>query len=108
MKDYIEIRKKGIFYESTGDDAIIIWYFLGYKVNNKKIEFPERSLYKVLGILEEKKISYQVKDSKKQERKYDKALAYEKYRIDKSTEESLKKISVMNEEELKELLRSLK
>lgn len=62
IKSYIIIYKnKGMFYNSFNIDAYILNFLLGFKVlDSRKCGFPESSLVKVLDLLDEKKIDYQI------------------------------------------------
>ena len=66
-KKEIELRKSGKFYNSFGDDAIIIHYLLGYKIVKEKggVGFPESAFNKVINILENEEISYIVYEKDK-------------------------------------------
>ena len=59
-KDLIELRKSGKFYNTFGDDAIILHYLTGYKIVAEKggVGFPETAYNKVINILENEEISY--------------------------------------------------
>lgn len=61
-KDIIELRKSGKFYNSFGDDAIILHYLTGYKIVAEKggVGFPETAYTKVINILENEKVSFVV------------------------------------------------
>ncbi|MBR1413508.1 MAG: hypothetical protein IJ574_02410 [Bacilli bacterium] len=54
------IRKVGKFYQVFDDDAVILWYLFGYRIINRRVGFPISAQNKVLTILEEKKIHYQI------------------------------------------------
>lgn len=60
MKKVI-LKQEGKFVNVYGDDAIIVSYLLNYKLVNNKVGFPISALNKVINILEEKNISYEVK-----------------------------------------------
>ncbi len=65
MKNYsLTLYKTGKFYNVYNDDGIIIHYLLGYKYleYKKSAGFPESALNKVKGVLESKKISYEIYD----------------------------------------------
>lgn len=59
-KELIELRKSGKFYNSFGDDAIILHYLMGYKIVAEKggVGFPETAFNKVVNILEDEEVSY--------------------------------------------------
>ena len=53
--------KSGSFYNCYNEDAIILNYLLGYKIiKNNQSGFPLNALNKVINILEEKNINYQI------------------------------------------------
>ena len=55
-KDLLLIFKSGRFYNTYGDDSIILNYLFGYKIiKENKVGFPINSLVKVLNTLEDKK-----------------------------------------------------
>ena len=59
-KEVIELRKSGKFYNTFGDDAIILHYLMGYKIVAEKggVGFPETAFNKVINALEDAEISY--------------------------------------------------
>lgn len=59
-KELIELRKSGKFYNSFGDDAIILHYLTGYKIVAEKggVGFPETAYNKVINALEDEEVSY--------------------------------------------------
>ncbi len=79
-KELIELRKSGKFYNSFGDDAIIIHYLMGYKIVAEKggVGFPETAFNKVINTLEDEEISYKVydKDSVIAEKNFKKLNSY--------------------------------
>lgn len=71
--------KKGKFYNTYGDDSIILNYLFGYKIlKDNKLGFPENILTKVLNTIEDKKISYSIisNDENPIIKKYDKLNKY--------------------------------
>ncbi len=61
-KELIELRKSGKFYNTFGDDAIILHYLMGYRIVAEKggVGFPETAYNKVINALEDAEISYVV------------------------------------------------
>ena len=57
-KDYLVIRKEGLFYSVFDSDAEILNYLFDYKIINNRCGFPINAINKVLNTLEEKKINY--------------------------------------------------
>ena len=60
-KNYILLRQIGKFINAFDEDALIINYLLDYKLANGKIGFPSNTLSKVINILEDNYISYEIK-----------------------------------------------
>lgn len=62
-KNAVNIYKSGMFYNVYGDDAVILYCLLNYKVTYKKTAgFPDSALNKVKNKLEEEKINYNIYD----------------------------------------------
>ena len=61
-KELVELRKSGKFYNTFGDDAIILHYLMGYKIVAEKggVGFPETAYNKVINALEDAEVSYRV------------------------------------------------
>ena len=59
-KNYINLRKVGGFYQCFDEDAYLLFYLFGYKVNNDRAGFPISSLNKIINTLDNKKINYMV------------------------------------------------
>ena len=62
MKNSLVLRQIGKFYNVLDDDCYILFYLFGYKISNYKSGFPFSALNKVKNELEEKKISFILKD----------------------------------------------
>lgn len=79
-KDLIELRKSGKFYNTFGDDAIILHYLTGYKIVKEKggVGFPETAYNKIINILENEEVSYIVyeKDNIIEEKNFKKLNSY--------------------------------
>ena len=79
-KELIELRKSGKFYNSFGDDAIILHYLLGYKIVAEKggVGFPETAYNKVINTLDEEEVSYIVyeKENILEEKNFKKLNSY--------------------------------
>ena len=56
-KNYIVLIKKGNFYYSYDEDALVINYLFDYKIINNKVGFPINTINKVLNILKKEDIS---------------------------------------------------
>lgn len=59
-KNYINLRKVGGFYQCFDEDAYLLSYLFGYKVNNDRAGFPISSLNKIINTLDNKKINYMI------------------------------------------------
>lgn len=55
------LRQIGKFVNAFDEDALIINYLLDYKLSNGKIGFPSIILPKVINVLEDNHISYEIK-----------------------------------------------
>ena len=106
----IKIRKNGTFYAVYGEDTYILYFLFDYKIKNDKVGFPKSALNKVINVLEENKINYEVigedlknsfknlnnylKYVKSGKEKYNKAIYYEniKDKIKKVSPQKLDKI----------------
>lgn len=60
MSSKVVLRKNGGFYSVYGDDAFILYYLLNYKIIGDKVGFPNSALNKVVNLLEDNHISYEV------------------------------------------------
>jgi len=58
------IRKSGGFYAVYDDDAYILNYFFGYKIKDDRLGFPINSINKVINVLEDNHISYEIRNEK--------------------------------------------
>ncbi len=101
------------FYFVSGDDAILIHYFMKYKFKrNKYIIFPKESISKIINILKEKGINYKVGNGvtylyTNNKYKYYKELAYENLMIEERIDLIIKKIEKLHGDELKKLLNNI-
>ena len=114
--EVIELRKSGKFYNSFGDDAIIIHHLMKYKIVPSKggVGFPEISFNKVINTLEDNNVSYKVyeKDNLLLEKDYQKLNSYKKLlanaRKELSFEQRIndieKKIKTLSNKKINQLL----
>ena len=72
--NYLTLRKIGNFYQVFDDDAYLLWFLCGYKINNRKVGFPVSALPKVLNLLEEKNIYYLIYNSDDEEVKFNEGV----------------------------------
>ena len=56
----VKIRKSGTFYSVFDDDCYVLYFLLDYKISNSKIGFPKSALNKVINLLEENKVNYEI------------------------------------------------
>ncbi len=110
MKNVVNLRKSGTFYQVFDDDCYIMYYLFGYGINNRKVGFLKSVLNKVINKLDELHISYEVigetsKDYKKLNRysKY-KTLGFEKYNKDIRYSNLINKIKNIDEDKLDKIL----
>ena len=64
MKDYIEIKKCGCFYNVYNEDCYILFYFFKYKINNNKTGFHVKNINKILNKLDFYKVNYIINNKK--------------------------------------------
>lgn len=114
--EVIELRKSGKFYNTFGDDAIIIHHLMKYKIVPSKggAGFPESAYNKVINTLEDNIISYKVyeKDNLLLEKDYQRLNNYKKLlasaRKELSFEQRIndieKKIKTLSNKKINQLL----
>ena len=64
MKDYIELKKCGCFYNVYNEDCYILFYFFKYKINNNKTGFHVKNINKILNKLDFYKVNYIINNQK--------------------------------------------
>ncbi len=110
IKNCIKIRKEGLFYSVFDDDAKILNYLFDYKILNGRCGFPINAINKVINVLDEKKISYEVvgfesKDFKKLNNYVSFLSKSEsKIMVSNTIDELRKKILSLKEDQIYELL----
>ncbi len=105
----INFRKVGGFYHVFDEDCYILNYFFNYKIINNRVGFPISSINKVINILEEKKINYELDGKEtnfKRKNNYGKFLekGKTKYNFKKDIEKIYDKLDKLNSKDLKEIL----
>jgi len=60
MSSKVVLRKNGGFMCVHGEDVYILYYLLNYKIIGDKLGFPNSALNKVVNLLEDNHISYEV------------------------------------------------
>ena len=111
---FLVLNSNGLFYETYNEDAMIIHFLFGYKINKKKASFPISSKNKVINILENKKINYKINDNNNETEKkdfknlncYQKTLdkAYKISFREKKLNNILRKLKKLDSEKLEELV----
>ena len=115
-KDYLVIRKEGLFYSVFDSDAEILNYLFDYKIINNRCGFPINAINKVLNTLEEKKINYEiigednVKANYKRQNQYSYFLskAKNKLLVTKMIYELKDKLETLKEETLYEIITKIR
>ena len=110
MEDVVEIRKSGKFYNTFGNDAIVIHYLLNYKIVKEKggVGFPETAFNKVIKALEDNEVSYKIYEKNEITQEHDfKKLNNGKNNlsVEERVEKVLKKVNELNNRELDKLLK---
>ena len=112
MKKII-IRKSGLFYEVFDDDAEIFHYLFDYKLINNRVGFPKNAIHKVINILEEKEISYEVIGEDKHDFKNKNQYLFylgkskDKIKMNLKIQKILEKLENKNENELWDILNKI-
>ena len=108
----IKIRKSGTFYAVFDDDCYILYFLLDYKIINSKVGFPSSALTKVVNILDEKRINYEVLGENgvianfRNANKYDKfmKLGKEKYEKNIHFQDIMEKIKEASPSKIEKIL----
>ena len=66
----VKVYRHGKFYNVYGDDAKVVSVLTGYRIINNRLGFPISMINKVIGLLDNKKISYIIFDKDNVIRKY--------------------------------------
>ena len=83
MECVVKVYKHGNFYNVYGDDAKVVSILTGYRVINNRLGFPISMINKVIGLLDNNKISYIILDKDNVIRKYKGINKMYKYILDK-------------------------
>ena len=112
MKEYVEIKRQGIFYNVYGKDAYIITNFTDYKITNGRSGFPLNSIDKVKEILNKNKVNYIIIDEDiteeknfKTKNKYKQILkeSLKRYEDIRDKESLLKNINKLSPDKIKQI-----
>ena len=103
------IRKSGGFYAVYDDDAYILNYFFGYKIKDDRLGFPINSINKVINVLEDNHISYEVDGNIydfKNRNKYKKILDLGKRKcsLDYRVNDIISKLDKLEEKDIDKIL----
>ena len=108
------MKKLGGFYNVYEDDTYILFYLFHYQIKNHRAGFPLSAYHKVVNVLEENKINYEIdgKDEKKdfkKENRYEVILSrgkklYERECRSKKIYEQLDKLKTSELDELLSLI----
>ena len=60
MKESIELKRQGIFYNVYDKDAYVLYSITDYKITNGRLGFPKEKIDKVKEILDDKNINYSI------------------------------------------------
>ena len=60
MKESIELKSQGIFYNVYDKDAYVLYSITDYKITNGRLGFPKEKIDKVKKILDDKNINYRI------------------------------------------------
>ena len=60
MKECIELKSQGIFYNVYDKDAYVLYSITDYKITNGRLGFPKEKIDKIKEILEDKNINYNI------------------------------------------------
>ena len=109
-----KIRKNGTFYNTFDDDCYIFYYLFNYQIKNNKVGFPNSALNKVISVLEENKINYEIigEDRKmnfKNLNGYNRILKLgkEKYEKDTNYKDLVEKVKKVSPEKLDRILETI-
>ena len=106
---FIVLRKVGGFYHVFDEDSYILNYLFNYKIVGNRVGFPISAINKVINVLEEKKINYELDGKKinfKKKNNYAKFLekGRVKYNFKMDIERIYDNLDKLNSKDLKEIL----
>lgn len=109
MSSKVVLRKNGGFYSVYGDDAYILYYLLNYRIIGDKVGFPNSALNKVVNLLEDNHISFEVDGNVyylKNRNKYKKILDLGKRKssLDYRVNDIISKLDKLNEKDIDKIL----
>lgn len=106
----VVLRKNGGFYCVYGDDTYILNYLFNYKIKDDKVGFPISAIDKVINVLEEKNINYELNNNlidfknKNNYKKYYK-LGKKKCNIEYRINEIMNKLNSLDEKDIDKILK---
>lgn len=108
----VKIRKVGNFYDVFDDDCYILYFLFGYQIKHYKTGFPKSAFNKVINVLSEKKINYDVvgEDNKECFKNLNGYIKYlklgkDKYNKDQCYQNIISKLSSASNEKLERILK---
>ena len=109
MSSKVILRKNGGFYCVYGDDSFILYYLLNYKIVGDKVGFPSSAVNKVINLLEDNHISYEVDGNVydfKTRNKYKKILDLGKRKcsLDYRVNDIISKLEKLDEKDIDKIL----
>ena len=109
MSSKVVLRKNVGFYCVYGDDAYILYYLLNYRIIGDKVGFPNSAFNKVVNLLEDNHISYEVDGNVydfKNRNKYKKILDLGKRKssLDYRVNDIISKLDKLNEKDIDKIL----
>ncbi len=60
MKESIDLKSQGIFYNVYDKDAYVLYSITDYKITNGRLGFPKEKIDKIREILDDKNIDYSI------------------------------------------------
>ncbi len=116
MENSVKLRKLGKFYSAFDEDAKILHYLFNYKISNGRVGFPMDSFNKVINVLEEKNINYEIfNEDGRMARKFRDKNKYQTYLTKSLKKEEIEdrvshiesKISNINDDKVIDILDSI-
>ena len=109
MSSKVILRKNGGFYCVYGYDSFILYYLLNYKIIGDKVGFPKSAFNKVINLLEDNHISYELDGNVydfKTRNKYKKILdlGKKKYSLNYRVNDIISKLDKLEEKDIDKIL----
>ena len=109
MSSTVVIRKNGGFFCVYGGDAFIFYYLFGYKIVDDKVGFPKSALNRVVNLLQEKTINYELEGelvNYKKRNNYDKFVksGRKKHSLDFRIKDIMSRLENLSEKDIDKIL----